>query len=81
MTKSKPQIKIVNCETGEEIIRDANAQELAQMEIDATNDAATKAETEAKAQAKALAEGKLAALGLTTDDLKALGLQHNFYEL
>jgi DNA-binding protein YbaB len=74
MTKSKPQIKIVNCETGEEIIRDANAQELAQMEIDATNDAATKAETEAKAQAKALAEGKLAALGLTTDDLKALGL-------
>jgi hypothetical protein len=31
-------------------------------------------EAEAKAQAKATAEGKLAALGLTTDDLKALGL-------
>jgi hypothetical protein len=29
---------------------------------------------EAKAQAKATAEGKLAALGLTTDDLRALGL-------
>ena len=29
---------------------------------------------EAKAQAKATAESKLAALGLTTDDLKALGL-------
>lgn len=29
----------------------------------------------AKAQAKAAAEGKLAALGLTTDDLRALGLQ------
>jgi hypothetical protein len=28
----------------------------------------------AKAQAKAAAEGKLAALGLTTDDLRALGL-------
>jgi hypothetical protein len=28
----------------------------------------------AKAQAKATAEGKLAALGLTTDDLRALGL-------
>ena len=27
-----------------------------------------------KAQAKATAEGKLAALGLTTDDLRALGL-------
>jgi len=32
------------------------------------------AEAEAKAQAKATAEGKLAALGLTTDDLRALGL-------
>ena len=28
----------------------------------------------AKAQAKAVAESKLAALGLTTDDLRALGL-------
>ena len=33
-----------------------------------------KAKAEAKAQAKAVAEGKLAALGLTTDDLRALGL-------
>ena len=32
------------------------------------------AEDQAKAQAKAAAEGKLAALGLTTDDLRALGL-------
>jgi hypothetical protein len=32
------------------------------------------AEAEAKAQAKATAEGKLFALGLTTDDLRALGL-------
>jgi hypothetical protein len=31
-------------------------------------------EAEAKAQAKVAAEGKLAALGLTTDDLRALGL-------
>ena len=31
----------------------------------------------AKAQAKAAAEAKLAALGLTADDLRALGLQHN----
>jgi hypothetical protein len=35
---------------------------------------ARKAEAEVKAQAKAAAEGKLAALGLTTDDLRALGL-------
>ena len=74
MTTTKPQIKIVNCETGEEIIRDANAKELAQIEIDAANYAARKTETQAKAQAKAVAEGKLAALGLTTDDLRALGL-------
>jgi Tfp pilus assembly PilM family ATPase len=32
------------------------------------------AEAEAKAQAKAAAEAKLSALGLTTDDLRALGL-------
>jgi hypothetical protein len=35
---------------------------------------AQQAEAEAKAQAKAAAESKLAALGLTTDDLRALGL-------
>jgi hypothetical protein len=36
--------------------------------------ASVDAEADAKAQAKATAEGKLAALGLTTDDLMALGL-------
>jgi hypothetical protein len=71
---SKAQIKIVDCTTGEEIVRDATAQEIAQIELDAVNAAAAKAEAEAKAQAKAAAEGKLAALGLTTDDLRALGL-------
>jgi hypothetical protein len=71
---TKPQIKVVNTETGEEIVRDANEQELAQIEIDSANALARKAEAQAKAQAKATAEGKLAALGLTTDDLRALGL-------
>jgi disulfide bond formation protein DsbB len=37
-------------------------------------DITQKTKVEAKAQAKALAEGKLAALGLTLDDLRALGL-------
>ena len=71
---TKPQVKIVNTETGEEIVRDANAEELAQMEKDAASwaaELAAKAEAEAK---KAAAEAKLAALGLTADDLKALGL-------
>jgi hypothetical protein len=71
---TKPQIKEYNCETQEEIIRDATAEEIAQIELDAANAEAKKAEAEAKAQAKAAAEGKLAALGLTTNDLRALGL-------
>ena len=71
---TKPQVKEFNCETGIETIRNATADEIAQMELDAANYAAQKAEAEAKAQAKAAAEGKLAALGLTTDDLRALGL-------
>jgi DNA-binding protein YbaB len=74
MTKSQPQVKIVNVETGEEIVRDASAEEITQMQLDAANAAARQAESEAKAQAKATAEGKLAALGLTIDDLRALGL-------
>jgi hypothetical protein len=69
MTKSKPQVKIVNCETGEEIIRDANAEEIAQMEIDAAEYAATKAEAEANANAKAAI---LDRIGLTADELKTI---------
>ena len=71
---TKPQIKEYNCETQEEIIRDATDAEIAQMAKDKAESDAKKAETEAKAQAKTAAEGKLAALGLTTDDLRALGL-------
>jgi hypothetical protein len=65
---------IVNCETGEITERKLNAQEIAQQEIDNAHFQKIQAEAEAKAQAKAVAEGKLAALGLTTDDLRALGL-------
>ena len=65
MTKTKPQVKIVNCETGEEIIRDANAEEIAQMEIDAANAATQKAEVEAKASAKAALLNKL---GITAEE-------------
>jgi hypothetical protein len=69
MSKSKPQVKIVNCETGEEIVRDANAKEIAQIEIDANRAAAEKAEAEAKAAEKA---ALLARLGLTEDELKTI---------
>jgi hypothetical protein len=71
---TKPQVKIVNAETGKEVIRDANAAEIAQMEADkVTDEAITSAQVQALA-AKESAQAKLAALGLTTDDLKALGL-------
>ncbi len=60
--------------TQETIIRDATPEEIEQRKIDVANAEAKQAEAEAKAQAKVAAEGKLAALGLTTDDLRALGL-------
>ena len=66
---NKPQIKIVDLETGQEIIRDATDAEIAQMEIDAANAAARKAEAEAKAQAKAQL---LAQLGITEEQAKLL---------
>jgi hypothetical protein len=69
MTKSIPQVKIVNAKTGEEIIRDANAEELAQMEIDNQELLQRKAEAEAKAQAKADLLGRL---GITADEAKLL---------
>jgi hypothetical protein len=70
--------RIINVETGEVIERELNAEEIAQQEIDEANYLAAKAisdaEAQAKADAKATAEGKLAALGLTINDLRALGL-------
>ena len=74
MLNTTPQVKIVNAETGEEIIRDANAEELAQIAKDEAEHNARVTKEETKATAKATAEGKLAALGLTIDDLRALGL-------
>ena len=64
-----PQVKFVNAETGEEIVRDANAEEIAQMEIETTNGAARKAEAEAKETAKAAI---LDRIGLTADELKTI---------
>lgn len=66
---TKPQIKIVNTETGEEIVRDATAEEIAQIELDAANEAARKAEAEAKATEKA---ALLERLGITESEAKLL---------
>jgi hypothetical protein len=70
MTKTiTPQIKEINCETGEEIIRDANAEELAQIEADKAARAVANA---AKAKAEADKAALLARLGLTEDELKTI---------
>jgi len=71
---SRPNITIHNTETNEIIERKMNDNEFATYEAKQELETAKLAEAEAKATAKAAAEGKLAALGLTTDDLRALGL-------
>jgi hypothetical protein len=64
--------------TGDDLVwLDENQTEPTQREIEAGLTAyqlAKESESQTRAQAKAAAEGKLAALGLTTDDLRALGL-------
>ncbi len=67
-------IRIHNIETDEVIDREMTNAEYTQHLKDVAELEAKKVEAEAKAQTKAAAEGKLAALGLTTDDLRALGL-------
>jgi len=66
---TKPQIKEYNCETGEEIIRDATDAELAQMETDAANAVARRAEAEAKAAQKA---ALLERLGISESEARLL---------
>jgi hypothetical protein len=73
---SRPTRIEVNCETGVETIIELTDAEIAQMEADATAAVARKAEEDAlaaaAAEAKASAQAKLAALGLTADEIAAL---------
>jgi hypothetical protein len=59
---------------GNETKRAMNDEEYAQFLIDQEAFKAKEAEAKKAATMKAAAEAKLAALGLTADDLKALGL-------
>lgn len=68
------KIQEINTQTQEVIIRDANKIELEILKNQKANDAKELAELQAKATAKATAHAKLAALGLTLEDLTALGL-------
>jgi len=73
---SRPTRIEVNCETGVETIIELTDAEIAQMEADATAAAIRQAEEDAaKAaaeEAKASAQAKLAALGLTPEEISAL---------
>ena len=73
---SRPTRIEVNCETGVETIIELTDAEIAQAEADAAAWAVEQAEREAKAaaeaEAKASAQAKLAALGLTAEEIAAL---------
>ncbi len=71
---TNPIVRIHNAETQEVIDREMTADELTKWQAwQASREAKTSAEAEAEA-AKAAATAKLAALGLTANDLAALGL-------
>ena len=73
---TKPTRLEINCETGEQSVIELTDEEIAQLETDrasAEADRATReAEAEAKAATRASALAKLAALGLTEEEIAAL---------
>ena len=69
MANTKPQMKIVNVETGEEVVRDATAAEIAQREVDANEAIARKAEAEAKAAQR---QALLTRIGITEEEARIL---------
>lgn len=75
MTNTPTKI-ILDCETGEQTIVPLTAEEIADLEkarAEAEAErAALEAEAQAKAEAKASALAKLAALGLTEEEAKAI---------
>ena len=72
----KPTKVIINCETGEQEVIELTAEEIAELEAAAIKaqaelEAAEEAEA-AKQAAKASAESKLAALGLSAEEIAAI---------
>ena len=72
----RPTKVTVDCSTGIQEVIELTDEEIAQLEIDRANAEAERAvreaEAEAKAAAKAAAQAKLAALGLTAEEIAAL---------
>jgi len=73
---TKPTKVIVDCSTGEQTVIELTAEEIAEMEaarvVAEAERATQEAEAQAKADAKASALAKLAALGLTEEEAKAI---------
>jgi hypothetical protein len=69
MTKSKANVQIIDVTSGEVITREATAEEIAQMKIDADTELARRNQLDAKiAQRQAL----LTRLGITEEEAKLL---------
>lgn len=66
---TKPIVKIVNAETGDELEREMNAAEIKQFEKDKAEFESALAEAQRKAEAKA---ALLERLGITEDEAKLL---------
>jgi hypothetical protein len=62
-------VQIINCETGEEIVREMTADELKQYEKDRLDSEKAKAKAQAEADAKA---ALLTKLGITADEAALL---------
>ena len=77
MTSEKPKHFIINCETGERTEVEFTDAEILEMQNNIERATVEQAEREAaeaaKANAKLSAEAKLAALGLTAEEIAALG--------
>jgi hypothetical protein len=72
----RPTKIVMDCSTGVESIIELTDEEIAQLEADraawAAEQTAREAEAQAAAEAKASAQAKLAALGLTPEEIAAL---------
>ncbi len=71
---TKPQVQEIDATTGEITVRDYTVTELAEVEKAIEQEEIAKALKASAVAKKAAAQAKLEALGLTTEDLKALGL-------
>jgi len=69
MANTKPQIKELDCTTGEEIVRDATAEEILEIKARAEKSASIDAEEAARAVEK---QAILDRIGLTADELKMI---------